>query len=71
MRIDHRAEALTFGTSLVVAQREDLNEGPYIQSMPSEQIRNQLTAMSQALRKAVACIQPKGPAVCWNVKNCS
>ncbi len=32
--------------------------GPQLQSMPSEQIRNQLTAMSSALAKALAVIKP-------------
>lgn len=42
-----------------MAQKEDVPEGPYIQSMPSEHIRNQLTHMAQALDKAMTIISPK------------
>ena len=59
MRIDHRSKSLSFGTDLMVAQKEDVPEGPYIQSMPSEQIRNQLTSMSRVLHKAMKMIQPE------------
>ena len=40
MRIDHRTGTVRFGTDLAEAQRQDLPEGPHVQSMPSEQIRN-------------------------------
>ncbi|XP_052101491.1 eukaryotic translation initiation factor 3 subunit A-like [Mytilus californianus] len=59
VRIDHRSKSLSFGTDLMVAQKEDVPEGPYIQSMPSEQIRNQLTSMSRCLHKAMTLIQPE------------
>lgn len=59
MRIDHRSKSLSFGTDLMVAQKEDVPEGPYIQSMPSEQIRNQLTSMSRVLHKAIKLVQPE------------
>lgn len=58
MRIDHRSKCLSFGTDLCVSQKEDVPEGPYLQSMPSEQIRNQLTYMAQALHKAAKIIKP-------------
>lgn len=58
MRIDHRTRSLSFGTDLGVAQKEDVAEGPYLQSMPSENIRNQLTNLAAALEKAVNIIQP-------------
>lgn len=48
----------------MVAQKEDVPEGPYIQSMPSEQIRNQLTSMSRCLHKAMTLIQPEDRQVC-------
>lgn len=32
--------------------------GPFLQNMPSEQIRNQLTAMSASLAKAIQVIKP-------------
>ncbi|XP_033757594.1 eukaryotic translation initiation factor 3 subunit A-like isoform X2 [Pecten maximus] len=59
VRIDHRKACLSFGTDLMVAQKEDVPEGPYIQSMPSEQIRNQLTSIAEALHKSVILIEPK------------
>lgn len=58
VRIDHRTRSLSFGTDLAMAQKEDTPEGPYLQSMPSEQIRNQLTQMAQALNKAKKLISP-------------
>lgn len=63
VRIDHRSKSLSFGTDLMVAQKEDVPEGPYIQSMPSEHIRNQLTFIAQALHKAINTIQPKDQKV--------
>ncbi|KAL5016137.1 hypothetical protein ScPMuIL_005726 [Solemya velum] len=59
VRIDHRKQILTFGTYLAGAQREDIPEGPYIQSMPSEDIRNQLTRMAIAMDKAIDIIKPQ------------
>jgi len=59
VRIDHRTRSLTFGTDLGVSQKEDIPEGPYIQSMPSEQIRNQVINMAQALNQAMEIIGPK------------
>jgi len=58
VRIDHRTRSLSFGTNLGVAQKEDAPEGPYIQSMPSETIREQLTTMAQNLDQAVNIITP-------------
>ena len=58
VRIDHRTQSLSFGTDLGVAQKEDYPEGPYLQAMPSEQIRNQMTHMARALEKAINVIQP-------------
>ena len=52
VRINHQTRSLHFGNDLYVAQKEDLPEGPSIQSMPSEQIRNQLITMSEALQQA-------------------
>nr|XP_022338776.1 eukaryotic translation initiation factor 3 subunit A-like isoform X2 [Crassostrea virginica] len=59
VRIDHRSKSLSFGTDLMVAQKEDVPEGPYIQSMPSEGIRNQLISMARALHQSVVRIEPK------------
>lgn len=52
VRINHQTKSLHFGNDLYVAQKEDLPEGPAIQSMPSEQIRNQLITMSESLQQA-------------------
>lgn len=52
VRINHQTKSLHFGNDLYVAQKEDLPEGPSIQSMPSEQIRNQLITMSESLQQA-------------------
>ena len=64
MRIDHRNHSLSFGTDLGVAQKEDVPEGPYIQRMPSEQIRVQLTQLAQTLHKAVRTLQSRDQEVC-------
>ncbi|KAF6108456.1 eukaryotic translation initiation factor 3 subunit A [Phyllostomus discolor] len=58
VRIDHTSRTLSFGSDLNYATREDAPLGPYLQSMPSEQIRNQLTAMSSVLAKALEVIKP-------------
>ena len=52
IRINHQCKSLHFGNDLYVAQKEDSPEGPSIQSMPSEQIRNQLITMSESLQQA-------------------
>ncbi|XP_064630088.1 eukaryotic translation initiation factor 3 subunit A-like [Lineus longissimus] len=59
VRIDHRTRCLTFGTDLAGSQKEDVPEGPYLQGMPSEQIRNQLILMAEALQKVQKMMQPK------------
>uniref|UniRef100_A0A8C5WUV0 Eukaryotic translation initiation factor 3 subunit A n=1 Tax=Laticauda laticaudata TaxID=8630 RepID=A0A8C5WUV0_LATLA len=58
VRIDHTTRTLSFGSDLNYCTREDAPLGPQLQSMPSEQIRNQLTAMSSALAKALEFIKP-------------
>jgi len=58
VRIDHRTGTVTFGTGLGITQ-DVVHDGPSIQSMPSEQIRNQLVNMANALDKAIAIISPK------------
>ncbi|KAM4704406.1 eukaryotic translation initiation factor 3 subunit A [Rhinophrynus dorsalis] len=59
VRIDHSSRTLSFGSDLNYSTREDAPVGPFLQNMPSEQIRNQLTAMSTVLAKAVATIKPQ------------
>uniref|UniRef100_A0A8C5QF86 Eukaryotic translation initiation factor 3 subunit A n=1 Tax=Leptobrachium leishanense TaxID=445787 RepID=A0A8C5QF86_9ANUR len=58
VRIDHSSRTLSFGSDLNYSAREDAPLGPFLQNMPSEHIRNQLTAMSSVLTKAVVAIKP-------------
>ncbi|XP_067858229.1 eukaryotic translation initiation factor 3 subunit A [Heptranchias perlo] len=58
VRIDHSSRTLSFGSDLNYSPREDSPVGPYLQPMPSEQIRSQLTAMSAALAKAIQVVKP-------------
>ncbi|XP_002738406.1 eukaryotic translation initiation factor 3 subunit A [Saccoglossus kowalevskii] len=61
VQIDHRNRSLRFGSDLgmsTLEPDEEVDEGPYLQAMPSDQIRNQLTKMSAALIKAVAYVSP-------------
>jgi translation initiation factor 3 subunit A len=46
------------------SQREDRPEGPTLQSMPSEQVRNQLVNMATVLHRAMATINPHKKKVC-------
>uniref|UniRef100_A0A672LJD1 Eukaryotic translation initiation factor 3 subunit A n=1 Tax=Sinocyclocheilus grahami TaxID=75366 RepID=A0A672LJD1_SINGR len=41
-----------------MVKEKDSPVGPFLQNMPSEQIRNQLTAMSSSLAKAIQVIKP-------------
>jgi translation initiation factor 3 subunit A len=58
IRIDHRTKCVHFGMDLSESQREDKPEGPTLQSMPSEQVRNQLVNMATVLHRAMATINP-------------
>eukprot|EP00061_Rhincodon_typus_P018893 g48264.t1 len=58
VRINHSSRTLSFGSDLNYSPREDSPVGPYLQPMPSEQIRSQLTAMSAALAKAIQVVKP-------------
>ncbi|XP_072095736.1 eukaryotic translation initiation factor 3 subunit A isoform X2 [Mobula birostris] len=58
VRIDHSTRTLSFGTDLNYSPREDSPVGPFLQPMPSEQIRSQLTAMSAALARAIQVVKP-------------
>lgn len=50
---------LSFGGELSVSQTGDQqDDGPMVQEMPSEQIRQQLTQMSKALHHALQLIRP-------------
>lgn len=56
--IDHKDKMVMFGTDLSESQREDHHDGPILQSMPSEQVRQQLVNMSVVLHRAIAAINP-------------
>lgn len=56
--IDHKDKMVMFGTDLSESQREDHHDGPTLQSMPSEQVRQQLVSMSVVLHRAIAAINP-------------
>lgn len=56
--IDHKQSMVLFGTDLSESQREDHADGPTLQSMPSEQVRQQLVSMSVVLHRAMAAINP-------------
>lgn len=56
--IDHKHSMVLFGTDLSEAQREDHADGPTLQSMPSEQVRQQLVNMSIVLHRSIAAINP-------------
>ncbi|RZF44083.1 hypothetical protein LSTR_LSTR013138 [Laodelphax striatellus] len=60
VRIDHGAGCVHFGCDLSESQREDKGEGggPTLQSMPSEQVRNQLINMATVLTRALHLINP-------------
>ncbi|KAM9808732.1 eukaryotic translation initiation factor 3 subunit A [Syngnathus typhle] len=58
VRLDHTSRTLSFGSDLNYSTKEDAPVGPFLQNMPSEQIRNQLTAMSASLAKALQVIKP-------------
>lgn len=58
IRIDHSKGCIYFGADLSESQREDKLEGVTIQSMPSEQIRNQLINMNDVLTRCLQTINP-------------
>lgn len=64
IRVDHRSECIHFGADLSESQREDLPEGPMLQSLPSETIRCQLVQMGSALQSCLNIIVPDNRKVC-------
>ncbi|RZB39620.1 eukaryotic translation initiation factor 3 subunit A [Asbolus verrucosus] len=58
IRIDHGKQCVHFGMDLSESQREDKPEGPTLQVMPSEQVRNQLVNMATVLNQAINVINP-------------
>ncbi|XP_067937893.1 eukaryotic translation initiation factor 3 subunit A-like isoform X2 [Watersipora subatra] len=53
VRLDHLNQSVSFGTDLNVCLQEDVEEGPFLQHMPGEQLRNQLQHMAKALCSAI------------------
>lgn len=58
IRIDHGKKCIHFGMDLCESQREDKLEGPTLQVMPSEQVRNQLVDMATVIQQAIQIIYP-------------
>ncbi|KAJ8984994.1 hypothetical protein NQ317_016905 [Molorchus minor] len=58
IRVDHGKQCIHFGMDLSESQREDKPEGPTLQVMPSEQVRNQLVNMATVLSQAINVINP-------------
>src|SRR5699024_9423214 len=59
VRIDHRKGCFIFGGELRVSTGDEYIEGPYLQSMPNEQMRRQLVSMYSSLQKALHLIEPE------------
>ena len=58
IRVDHRTRTVHFGSDLSGAQSYNNMEGPHLQDMPSEQIRQQLMQMLEVLDKSLTTIHP-------------
>jgi len=58
IRVDHRTRTVHFGSDLTGAQSYNAMEGPHLQDMPSEQIRQQLMLMLEVLDKSLKTIHP-------------
>jgi translation initiation factor 3 subunit A len=69
VRLDHITRCLHFGSDLSAAQKDRVTEGPQVQVMPSDVIRNQLIKMARALQQAADIIDPKASEVRLNKLN--
>merc|ERR1712226_1197325 len=58
IRVDHRTRTVHFGSDLTGSQSYNAMEGPHMQDMPSEQIRQQLMLMLEVLDKGLKTIHP-------------
>ncbi|KAJ3152527.1 eukaryotic translation initiation factor 3 subunit A [Geranomyces variabilis] len=56
IRVNHQSQTLTFETDVFSASKVTVSEGPQLQSLPSEQMRTQLTRLAKRLHTAVALI---------------
>jgi len=50
ININHQTKAISFGSVLMVALKEEVAEGPFIQAMPSEILRSQLSSLSEGIQ---------------------
>ncbi|ESO12017.1 hypothetical protein HELRODRAFT_63527 [Helobdella robusta] len=58
VKINHKDNSVSFGTDYDLSH-DDVVEGPHLQSMPSELMRNQLINMAKVLDQTMAVIEPK------------
>ncbi|BES96804.1 Eukaryotic translation initiation factor 3 subunit F-1 [Nesidiocoris tenuis] len=58
IRIDHGSGCVHFGLDLSESPRETAQDGPILQSMPSDQLRTQLINMANVLNEALHIINP-------------
>jgi translation initiation factor 3 subunit A len=56
VRVDHLSHCLHFGVDLSMNIKEDVPEGPWVQSMPAETVHMQLCMFSQALQQAASLL---------------
>lgn len=63
VRVDHLGHSLHFGTDLSLNLKEEVPEGPHVQSMPAETLRVQLSLLSQALQQAAHLISAEETSV--------
>lgn len=64
VRVDHKRQALHFGSELSISQREESSAegGPKLQAMPSDLIRSQLEKLYRVLKESVHMIEPENRA---------
>lgn len=53
MRVDHRTQSVSFGADLQMSMEDEANDGPFLQHMPGDQLKNQLQMMARALSRAM------------------
>ena len=56
--VDHRTRTVHFGSDLTGSQSYNAMEGPHLQDMPSEQVRQQMMLMLEVLDKSLKIINP-------------
>lgn len=53
VRMDHLNQTVSFGLDLNMAGQDDSQDGPFLQHMPGDQLKNQLQLMAKALSAAM------------------